>query len=117
MVLFFHALHNAHHVLSQSSGAEQERGALHTAKTNAQTKQQAGARDVHGEGLALIGICDGKGTQCQQAGNMHGALVKANSQDDEEVTMSRAILCCLAKNESAQQASRLIHCSTNSGEG
>ena len=43
---------------------------------------------VHGEGLALIGICNGKGTQCQKAGNMHGALVKANSQDDEvQVTM------------------------------
>ena len=32
---------------------------------------------AHGECLALIGVCYGKGTQRQKAGNMHGALVKA----------------------------------------
>ena len=48
---------------------------------------------VHGEGLILIGICDGKGTQCEQAGNMPGALVKANPQHDEvQVTMKVLVL-------------------------
>ena len=76
---------------------------------------------VHGEGLALIGICNGKGTQCQKAGNMQRALVKANAQNDEVQVATKVAqqgqFALLAKNESVQQASRLIHCSTNSVHG
>ena len=41
--------------------------------------------------LALIGICNGKGRQCQKAGNMHGALVKANTQNDEVQVTTKVV--------------------------